>query len=99
MDSLNGKALLRASLIMVVLLVTVPAFAQVSIGIRIGPPPAPRVIAFRPVSPGPGIHWGTITNGMTDSGVARHILVLTGSHPITTENDSSPATGMENTVV
>jgi hypothetical protein len=33
-------------------------FGQVSIGIRIGPPPPPpRVIAVRPVSPGPGFYW------------------------------------------
>ena len=31
--------------------------AQVSIGIRIGPPPPPRVVYSRPVSPGPGFFW------------------------------------------
>ena len=30
---------------------------QVSIGIRIGPPPPPRVVAVRPASPGPGFYW------------------------------------------
>lgn len=33
------------------------AYAQVSIGIRIGPPPPPRVIRVRPVAPGPGFAW------------------------------------------
>jgi len=30
---------------------------QVAVGIRIGPPPPPRVIRVRPVSPGPGYLW------------------------------------------
>jgi hypothetical protein len=30
---------------------------QVSLGIRIGPPPAPRVLAVRPVAPGPDYAW------------------------------------------
>jgi hypothetical protein len=32
-------------------------FGQVSLGIRIGPPPRPRVVRVRPVSPGPGYAW------------------------------------------
>lgn len=32
-------------------------FGQVSLGIRIGPPPAPRVLRVRPVAPGPGYFW------------------------------------------
>lgn len=32
-------------------------FGQVSLGIRIGPPPAPRVVRVRPVAPGPGYFW------------------------------------------
>jgi hypothetical protein len=32
-------------------------FGQVSIGIRIGGPPPPRVIRVVPVSPGPGYFW------------------------------------------
>jgi hypothetical protein len=31
--------------------------AQVSIGVRIGPPPAPRVVRVQPSSPGPGFVW------------------------------------------
>ncbi len=31
--------------------------AQISFGIRIGPPPAPRVVHARPVSPGPDYVW------------------------------------------
>jgi len=30
---------------------------QVSIGVRIGPPPAPRVVRVHPRSPGPGYFW------------------------------------------
>lgn len=32
-------------------------FGQVSVGIRIGAPPAPRVVRVRPNSPGPGYSW------------------------------------------
>ena len=32
-------------------------FGQVSLGIRIGPPPAPRVLRVRPAAPGPGYVW------------------------------------------
>ena len=32
-------------------------FGQVSIGVRIGPPPPPRVVRVRPVAPGPGYFW------------------------------------------
>ena len=31
--------------------------AQVSIGVRIGAPPPPRVLRVRPLSPGPGYVW------------------------------------------
>ena len=31
--------------------------AQVSIGVRIGAPPPPRVVRVRPVSPGPDYYW------------------------------------------
>lgn len=31
--------------------------AQVSLGIRIGPPPAPRIVRVRPPEPGPGYVW------------------------------------------
>jgi hypothetical protein len=40
-----------------VLLLSGTAFAQVSVGIRIGAPPPPRVVAVRPVAPGPGYAW------------------------------------------
>jgi hypothetical protein len=33
------------------------AFAQVSVGIVIGAPPPPRVVAVRPVAPGPEFLW------------------------------------------
>jgi hypothetical protein len=31
--------------------------ADISLGIRIGPPPPPRVVAIRPVAPGPDFLW------------------------------------------
>ncbi len=33
------------------------SFGQVGIGIRIGPPPRPRVVRVHPVAPGPGYEW------------------------------------------
>jgi hypothetical protein len=40
------------------LLIGLPASgAQISIGIRIGPPPPPRVVRVVPVSPGPEFFW------------------------------------------
>jgi hypothetical protein len=48
-----GTALLSA-----MLLLGAPAsFAQVSLGIRIGPPPRPRVIRVQPARPGPEYFW------------------------------------------
>jgi hypothetical protein len=49
---------LRAALFGFIVLTGVSAFAgQVSLGIRIGAPPPPRVLAVRPVAPGPGYLW------------------------------------------
>ena|SRR5437016_4138640 len=39
------------------MVLTVPAFAQVSIGIRIGPPPPPRVVRIVPARPAPEFVW------------------------------------------
>jgi YXWGXW repeat-containing protein len=39
------------------LLATGSTLAQISVGIRIGPPPPPRVVAVRRVAPGPGYYW------------------------------------------
>ncbi len=36
---------------------TTSLFGQVSFGIRIGPPPRPKVVRVRPVAPGPGYAW------------------------------------------
>jgi hypothetical protein len=44
-------------LLALMLLAGSAAFGQVSVGIRIGAPPAPRVITVRPHSPGPGYAW------------------------------------------
>jgi hypothetical protein len=49
------KNYIRTGLLAAMLLVGVSAFAaQFNIGIRIGPPPAPRVVRVVPPSPGPG---------------------------------------------
>ena len=49
------KNFIRTSLLATLLLVSVSAFAgQFSVGIRIGPPPQPRVVRVVPRSPGPG---------------------------------------------
>lgn len=46
------------TLLAAMMLAGAPAWsAQVSVGIRIGPPPRPRVIRVRPVSPGPEFRW------------------------------------------
>jgi hypothetical protein len=44
-------------LLVVLLLAGGTIFGQVSVGIRIGPPPRPRVVAVRPVAPGPDYVW------------------------------------------
>lgn len=52
------KTFVRLMLLAAMLMGTMSiANAQVSLGIRIGPPPAPRVVAVRPVSPGPDYFW------------------------------------------
>ena len=40
-----------------ILLTSGVIYAQVSVGIRIGPPPQPRVVRRLPPSPGPGYTW------------------------------------------
>ena len=44
-------------LLAAILLTAGLGMGQVSLGIRIGPPPAPRVVRVRPVAPGPGYFW------------------------------------------
>ena len=44
-------------LIAVILLAAGSMVGQVSFGIRLGQPPAPRVVRVRPRSPGPGYVW------------------------------------------
>jgi hypothetical protein len=44
-------------LLVLALLAAGSMFGQVSIGIRIGAPPPPRVIRLRPVAPSPGHFW------------------------------------------
>ncbi|HLY59345.1 MAG TPA: YXWGXW repeat-containing protein [Terriglobia bacterium] len=52
------RNLIRTTVFAVLVLAGGAAFAgQVSIGVRIGAPPAPRVIRVRPASPGPDFVW------------------------------------------
>jgi hypothetical protein len=47
----------RSLLVLLFLIGGLSAFAQVSVGIVIGPPPAPRVVRVQPPSPGPEFFW------------------------------------------
>ena len=52
------KIFIRTALLAAMLLASVSALdAQVSVGIRIGPPPHPRVVRVQPAQPGPGFVW------------------------------------------
>jgi hypothetical protein len=44
----------KSKLVILTLLAAAAAFAQFSVGIRIGAPPPPRVVHVQPRSPGPG---------------------------------------------
>src|ERR1039458_4908120 len=49
---------MKTALLAMALLVAGSAFgAQISLGIRIGPPPRPRVVRVQPRRPGPGFVW------------------------------------------
>jgi hypothetical protein len=48
---------MKSKLLALVLLAGGSLFGQISLGIRIGPPPAPRVVRVQPVAPGPGYLW------------------------------------------
>jgi hypothetical protein len=48
---------MKKTLLALVLLAGGTSFAQLSIGVRIGPPPPPRVIHARPRAPGPDYFW------------------------------------------
>ena len=39
------------------ILIVGAALAQFSVGVRIGPPPAPHVVRVRPAQPGPDYSW------------------------------------------
>jgi hypothetical protein len=47
----------KKKLLVLMLLAAGSVFAQVSVGIRIGPPPPPRVVRVRPAAPGPEFIW------------------------------------------
>lgn len=48
---------MNQKLLSLVLLAAGTVFGQVSIGIRIGAPPPPRVVRVRPLAPGPEYVW------------------------------------------
>ena len=52
------------------------AFSQVSVGIQIGAPPPPRVIAVRPATPRSGVHRGSTATGI------RQTVIITGTEAI-----------------
>ena len=53
------RKVLKTTMLLVLLLLGVAsrADAQVSFGVRIGPPPAPRFVRVRPSRPGPNFVW------------------------------------------
>ena len=51
------KKLIVSTMLVAMLLTAESAFAQVSIGIRIGPPPRPRVVRVLPRRPSPEYVW------------------------------------------
>jgi hypothetical protein len=48
---------MKSKLLVLTLLVSGSIFAQISVGIRIGAPPPPRVVRVVPPTPGPGYTW------------------------------------------
>jgi hypothetical protein len=48
---------MKNRIVAIALLAGASLFGQVSLGIRIGPPPPPRVVAVQPPAPGPGYTW------------------------------------------
>ncbi len=48
---------MRNILASLALAAVLPAFAQISVGISVGPPPPPRVIRTHPGAPGPDYIW------------------------------------------
>jgi len=48
---------MKKALLALVLMASGSSFAQLSIGVRIGPPPAPRVVRAHPVAHGPDYIW------------------------------------------
>ena len=48
---------MKTKLLSMALLAAGAIFAQVGVGIEIGPPPPPRVVHVRPAAPGPDYTW------------------------------------------
>jgi hypothetical protein len=48
---------MKTKFLAILLLAAGSTYSQISVGIRIGPPPPPRVVRVRPRAPGPGFMW------------------------------------------
>jgi hypothetical protein len=48
---------MKNKLLLLILMAGGSLYAQVSLGIRIGPPPPPRIVRVQPAAPGPGFLW------------------------------------------
>ena len=81
------RKLLLTTLLTAVMVSGISLFGeQISVGVRIGAPPPPRVVAVRPPIPGPEFVWidgywygmGGITSGTTAIGPGHRIPVLSG---------------------
>src|SRR5258708_28879704 len=53
----QGGIWVKTRLLLLIALIGIPVFGQVSVGIRIGPPPPPRVVRVVPRAPGPDYVW------------------------------------------
>jgi hypothetical protein len=53
----GGVEIVKTKLLVLMLLTAGAVFAQLSIGVRIGPPPRARVVRVQPQSPGVGYSW------------------------------------------
>src|ERR1700675_3131090 len=53
----EGVSMKKKLLVCALLIIGSVCSAQVSLGVRIGAPPPPRVVRVRPVSPGPDYYW------------------------------------------
>jgi len=99
------KILTSMGLLLVTMLLTgLPSFgAQVSIGVRIGPPPPPRVVYVLPANPGPEYVWvdgywypmETIGGGIKAIGLGHRMPALVGWLLVMSAGNTLKVTGKE----